>query len=135
MPSKRRSLLDSFALIVFFKRERGFEKVKSLLQRARSSRAPLLMNEINIGEFYYSLARDWSLDQAESALRRLRTLPVEPVHNSYADVLEAARIKACFPLSYGDAFVVATAVRHNALVVTGDREFRAVEDLVKIDWL
>ncbi len=32
MPAKRRSLLDSFALLAFPNKERGFEKVKSLLR-------------------------------------------------------------------------------------------------------
>ncbi len=49
--------------------------------------------------------------------------------------LEAAKIKADFPMAYADAFAVATAVRENATVVTGDPEFAMVEHLVKIDWL
>ena len=135
MPEKRRSLLDSFALLAFLNRERGFEKVRTLLRTAESSAEPLLMNEINIGEVYYITAKDRSMEQAEEFLHRLETLPIQPVSNSFADVLEAARIKARFPISYADAFAVATAMRMNAVVVTGDREFQAVPHLVTIDWL
>jgi ribonuclease VapC len=49
--------------------------------------------------------------------------------------LEAARIKARFPISYADAFAVATAIRMGAAILTADTEFRAVEHLVPIDWL
>jgi ribonuclease VapC len=50
-------------------------------------------------------------------------------------VIEAARIKAHHPLSFADCFAVATAARENAIVVTGDPEFKAVEKLVEIEWL
>ncbi|OGB91389.1 MAG: hypothetical protein A3G35_03565 [candidate division NC10 bacterium RIFCSPLOWO2_12_FULL_66_18] len=135
MPARRRSLLDSFAMLAFLNKERGFEKVKSLLRAAEASSEPLLMNEINIGEVYYVTAKDRSVERAEEFLHRLETLPILPVSNSFADVLEAARIKARFPISYADAFVVATAVRMNAAIVTGDPEFQSVPHLVTIVWL
>jgi len=133
--ASRRSLLDSYALYAFLNKERGLEKVKDLLATARRAQEPLLMNEINIGEVYYLISRRQSQERAEHFLKHLQSLPIEAVPNSLADVLEAARIKARFPLSYADAFVVATALRTNAVVVTGDPEFEAVADLVPIDWL
>ena len=135
MPGRKRSLLDSFAMLAFLNKERGFEKVRSLLRAAETSSEPLLMNEINIGEVYYVTAKDRSVDRAEDFLHRLETLPILPVSNFFADVLEAARIKARFPISYADAFVVATAVRMNAAIVTGDPEFQVVPHLVTIVWL
>jgi ribonuclease VapC len=128
-------LLDSFALLAFLNKERGFEKVKSLLRAAEATGEPLLMNEINIGEVYYITAKDRSMEQAEEFLHRLETLPIQPVPNSFADVLEAAKIKARFPISYADAFAVATAIRMNAVIVTDDPEFRRVEPLVTVEWL
>jgi len=135
MPEKPRNLLDSYAVMALAKREPGFEKVKTNLQHARKTGQPVLMNEINIGEVYYSLAREWSLEQADRFLSAFLLLPVERVHNSYEDILEAARIKARFRLSFADAFAVATALRSKAVILTGDREFEAVAGLVKIEWL
>jgi ribonuclease VapC len=135
MPAKRRNLLDSFALLAFLNREHGFEKVKALLRAAAASAEPVLMNEINIGEVYYVTAKARSVHQAEEFLQRLETLPIEPVSNSFAEVMEAARIKARFPISYADAFAAATAIRMNAVLVTGDPELRAVAEIVSIDWL
>jgi ribonuclease VapC len=128
-------LLDSFALLAFLNRERGFEKVKALLRSAVASGDPLLMNEINIGEVYYVTAKARSPEQAEEFLQRLETLPIQPVPNAFSDVLEAARIKARLPISYADAFAAATAIRMNAVLVTGDPELRAVAEAVTIDWL
>jgi ribonuclease VapC len=50
-------------------------------------------------------------------------------------VLEAARLKGRFLVSYADAFALATAIRMNAVIVTGDPEFRRVEHLVTVNWL
>jgi predicted nucleic acid-binding protein len=36
--------------------------------------------------------------------------------------MAAARIKARHPLAYADAFAVATAAAHNAVLLTGDPE-------------
>jgi uncharacterized protein len=128
-------LLDSFALLAFLKRESGFEGVSNLLRSARARREPLLMNEVNIGEVYYSLAKSRSTARAEAFLQRLHTLPIRPVSNTLAQVLDAARLKARFPISYADAFAVATAQRENATLVTGDRELHTIEHLIPILWI
>jgi len=48
---------------------------------------------------------------------------------------EAAKIKGRYPLSYADTFAVATALRKDAAIITGDPEFKQVESLVSIEWL
>ena len=50
----------------------------------------------------------------------------------------AATIKARYPISYADAFAVATAIRHDAPLVTGDPELRATpanEKALKLEWI
>jgi uncharacterized protein len=122
-------------MLAFLNKESGFEKVRSLLREALRSNEPLLMNEINIGEVYYITAKDRSPELAEDFLNRLETLAVQTVANSFAHVLEAARLKARFPIAYADAFAAATAIRMNAVIVTGDPEFRRIEHLVTVNWL
>ena len=50
-------------------------------------------------------------------------------------IVESANIKAKHPISYADAFIVATAQRENVIIITGDPEFKSVERMVEIDWL
>ena len=50
-------------------------------------------------------------------------------------VLAAARIKAQFPVSYADCFALATAIRYEAPIVTGDPEFKRFERQVPIQWV
>ena len=57
------------------------------------------MNEINVGEVFYIIAKTRSLERAEDFLHRLETLLITPVSNTFTDVLEAARVKAQFPRS------------------------------------
>lgn len=132
---KKPSVLDSFALIVFLGKESGFEKVRDLLHDAATSGQPLLMNVINIGEVYYLTAKERSLGKAEEFLHCLETLPIQALSNTFAQVLDAARLKAQFPVSYADAFAVATAIREQARLVTGDPELRSVAHLVEMHWL
>jgi predicted nucleic acid-binding protein len=135
MLEKKRRLLDSFALIAFLGKEKGFEKVKRLLEAASAEGEPMLMNEINVGEVFYITARQRSPGQAEEFLERLPVLPIRLVPNPFPTVIEAARIKSKFPVSYADAFAAATARLEGAAVVTGDPEFARLRHLVEIDWL
>ena len=135
MPEKQRSLLDSYAILALLNDEPGAQVVADLLRAGARDGDRVLMNEINVGEVYYIVAKHRSVREAERVLRYLETLPLEIVSNGYAEVINAARVKARFPLSYADAFAVATATRLGACVVTGDSEFAAAEDTVDIVWL
>lgn len=130
---RRKKLLDTYALLVYLKKEDKFEKVKDLLS---SKDVLLLMNEINIGETFYILTRERGIEKAEYFISTiLPTLPITHKANTFEDVLEAARIKADYPLSYADCFAIQTAVKEKASLVTGDPEFKKVEKIVNIDWL
>ncbi|MBI2263933.1 MAG: type II toxin-antitoxin system VapC family toxin [Armatimonadetes bacterium] len=132
---KRIIVLDTFALLSFFHKERGWQKVEAVLRQAGQDQAPALLSIINLGEFYYILRRKVGEAKAAEALDLLGYLPVNvcPVDQTF--VLEAARIKATRKISYADAFCVNLAVMQKGEVVTGDPEFREVEDLVRIEWL
>ena len=49
--------------------------------------------------------------------------------------LIAGRIKAFHRLSYAHAFAVATAIDLDTTLLTGDSEFKSVEDKVRVEWL
>jgi uncharacterized protein len=131
--SKQRKVLDSFALLAYLKMEGNFAKVKTMLASADSA---ILMNEINIGEVYYILARERGSDKADYFVTAiLPSLPITAVGNTLQQALDAARIKASHSLSFADCFATATAVREKATVVTGDPEFEMVAHLVEIEWV
>ncbi len=130
---KKKRLLDSFALLAYLKKENNWQRVKDLLS---SDEHPVLMNDVNVGETYYILARERSMEQADAFLNViLPSLPIIVRSNSFEHVIEASKIKARHPLSFADCFAAATALREKAVIVTGDPEFRQVRNLVEIEWL
>ena len=133
---KKKRLLDSYALLAYLNKEDGFEKVRNVLANAQESGLPVLMNELNVGETYYILYRKRGQGQAEYFLDTiLAGLPISMISNDFNAVVSASKIKAQHALSFADCFAVATAQRENAVILTGDPEFKIVENLVKIDWL
>lgn len=129
-------LLDSYALLAYLNNEAGFEMVRNLLNMAQDSGKFILMNEINVGETYYILFRERGSKKSEYFLDTiLKSLPIAMIQNNFQLVIEAARIKAEYPLSFADCFAVTTARRERASVITGDQEFKKVEHLVDIEWI
>ncbi len=130
---KRKSLIDSYALLAYLKQENNYRKVENLLS---SKETQPLMNDINIGETFYILARERGLDKAEYFINAiLPNLPIIKIGNAFSEVMQAAKIKAQYPISYADCFAVATAIREKAVIITGDPDFKHVEKIVEIDWL
>jgi predicted nucleic acid-binding protein len=128
-------LLDSYAVLALLNDEPGAEAVAEILREAARDGETVLINEINVGEIYYIVAKARSESAAERVLQMLETLPLEFVGNAFVDVMTAARIKARHPISYADAFAVDTALRYGARIVTGDREFESVTELVSVEWI
>jgi ribonuclease VapC len=94
-------------------------RVLELLEQERP-----LMSWINLGEVAYVLERRAGAARAAETIARLRgRLKLDSP--SPERVLEAAALKASHAVSYGDAFAVATAKAHGAVLLTGDPEILA----------
>lgn len=132
---KTRIVLDTFALLAFFNKEKGWEKVRKVIQTCQSSNLKAIFNVINLGELFYITNRRSGKSKSEELLKIIEYMPIEIFQVNHVFVLEAAAIKAENKLSYADAFCVNTALQNKGTVLTGDPEFKAVQDIVKIDWL
>ena len=132
---KNTVVLDAFAMLAYLQKERGSDRVRELLSAGQEN-GRVLMNSINIGEVYYILARERSAQEAELFLDLIiPALNIRIELNNLQDVMAAARIKASHAISYADAFAAATAQKHEAVLVTGDPDFKLVEKLIDIEWL
>jgi len=130
-----RYVLDSFALLVFLQGETGMARVKGVLNAAEREECRVYVSWINLGEVLYITERGRGLQRARETLARLQALPIIMLEVTPQAVLEAAHIKATCRLSYADAFAVVAAQGKKAIVLTGDPEFKSVEQLVKVEWL
>lgn len=129
------TVLDSFALIAFFRAEAGHDIVAALLERAGERDMPVHMTEVNYAEVKYMIIRKDGAEHWDAIARELPTLPIEfhSITRELADI--AANYKARCRLSLADAFAAALAKVKKAELVTGDQEFKAVEGDIKIHWL
>jgi len=128
-------VLDSFALIAYFRDEPGAETVEHLLVAAGKKDAPLHMTDVNYAEVKYSIVKRDGARAWQEAAQILAGLPIEfhPTTRAMADT--AADFKARFHLSLADAFAAALAKETTAELLTGDPEFKALEKEIKIAWL
>jgi len=128
-------VLDSYALLAYLQDESVGSRIEKLLEDAGKGKCRLFLSLINLGEILYIVERRGGIAKAQDALALIRQLPVEvPLVNEQM-VFTAAHIKANHAISYADAFVVATAIQEDAVVVTADPEFQSVETVVQVDWL
>lgn len=128
-------LFDSFALLRFFYQEPGAEKVRDLLNNALKDDVPRLISAINVGELIYIVQRRSGEQAKLQMLVKLKNLDLTILPCPNELIFRAAELKARFAMSYADAFAVVSAIEHGATLVTGDPEFRKVEDLVEIIWV
>jgi predicted nucleic acid-binding protein len=135
MPEPASFLFDSFALLAYLQDEPGASRIEKLLEDAGKEKCRVFMSLINVGELLYITERRGGIVKAQDALALIRQLPIEIVPVEEQLVFAAAHIKANYPLSYADAFVVAVAMEKSASIITGDPEFQSVEALITIEWL
>ena len=71
------AVLDSHALLAFFRGEAGAVHVKELLHKAASADRPLQMTEVNYAEVKYVLIKKDGPEQWSQAADILTSLPIE----------------------------------------------------------
>ncbi len=108
--------LDSWAVLRWLE---GVEPAASRVDALLGKRP--LMSWINVSEVFYVTIRSVGRQIADDVVSDLRHFAdldaVTP-----ARVLEAGAIKAAYPMALADAFAVATALAHEAVLLTGDPE-------------
>lgn len=128
-------VLDTHAVLAYLNQEPAGGAVREKLAEAAAQSCRLLMSAMTMCEACYLIERRKGLGDVEAFLALVEDLPLEVADIDRASVLGAARIKAGYLMSLGDAFVAALALDRGATVVTGDKEFRRTEGLVPVMWL
>jgi PIN domain nuclease of toxin-antitoxin system len=131
----RRSVLDSYAVLAFLFKEKGHEKVVSVLEKAAESDKPLLIVAPNWAEVRYQVERKVGTEAWHRTREKLLGLPIEVVPADQELAEQAGGIKAHWKMSLADCFAAALAMARKADLYTGDPEFRAVVKEVSVVWL
>lgn len=128
-------VLDSYAVLALLQKEPGAEEVVERLEQAQEGTVLLLMTWVNLGEVLYTVERRRGSGNLPEVLGLLEASALRFVDVDRELTLTAAKIKANHRLAYADAFAAALAIREDARLMTGDPEFRQLEDQVAIHWL
>ena len=133
------TVLDSWAVIGWLQGEEpARSKVREILERAAlRGDDTVSMSMINIGEVFYLIAKRRGAALAERFLSDLPTMPIQSLVPDRRLILDAARLKSRFSISYADAFAVETARRQRATLVTGDPELLALsrQEPIELLWV
>jgi predicted nucleic acid-binding protein len=113
-------VLDSWAAMAVLHREPSAARVLELLRDDQA-----VMSWINVGEVAYVQERRLGIARSRELVDALVGATRAELPDSEL-VLAAAHWKAQGGLSYADAFAAATAVRHDADLLTGDEELLAL---------
>jgi ribonuclease VapC len=121
-------VLDSYAMLAFFRNEEGAEKVSQLLYDASNDKYELYMTCINAGEVFYMTYRKENAAKADIAWKALQQFPIHIIDADMEFTLAAAKLKSRYSISYADAFAAALTIKRKATLITGDKEFDSVID-------
>lgn len=122
-------VLDSFALLAYFRNEKGAGEVEGYLNDAAAGKCVLFITNINIGEVYYMSYRKDGAATAEIIWKLMQQFPIAVIEADVAFTYKAATIKAPYKISYADAFAAALTMEQKATLVTGDPEFDSLNGL------
>jgi predicted nucleic acid-binding protein len=128
-------VLDSYSLIAYFEGEAGTDKMIEIFRLARDSGRLLLLSVVNWGEIFYITLREAGRERAEHVTHLISSLPIQIISADLDLTKQAAEFKATRKMSYADCFAAALAKLRKAELVTGDKEFKQIENEVKIQWL
>lgn len=128
-------VFDSYAIICHFKKEKGHEEVSEELSEIAIGNKEGFISLINVGEVYYIIHRTYNLKIAEESVRVIHQMPVHIETPDLELTISSARLKATHKMSYADAFAAALTMKKKATLITGDKEFKALEKEIKIKFI
>lgn len=124
-------VLDTSALLTLQLNEPGSDAVEEILHQGEKQRAFVLTSLISWTEIYYITAQRVGKERALETLAQLKCLPLERVEPDEDQMVLAGDLKADYPLSLADAYVAATAIQKNAILIHKDPEFESLGNRVQ----
>ncbi len=131
-------LIDACALIAYLNNEKGGDVVQRILREAALGKSLICMHKINFLEAYYDHKRNPAAPKKDF-YEIIDGYPIRLVDNLDKGIFnQIVFLKSNFRISLADSFVLATAITHNATIITSDHhEMDVVEKsgLIKFLWI
>ena len=119
-------LVDSWAWIEYFKGTHLAAKAKEIIESSQK----ILLSTINASEIYHFLLKNKPAEAEKLINFVLSSSFVIPLDTGLA--LKAAKIKHSQKIGLADAIVIATAEENNAMILTGDDDFKDIKNVIYI---
>jgi predicted nucleic acid-binding protein len=115
-------LFDACALLAFFNKETGWERVRDLLGKAETGEINVFVNAINLYEACYKKLRKDGQQVARDVYNTVLDSAISIIDVFESDDIfhEAARFKAGYTLSLADSIALGTASCLGCTLVTSD---------------
>lgn len=127
-------VIDAQPLVAFIKREVHWQRVSDAISASSRGEISLRLTSVNAGEVVLASERVLGSFVGHRVLEAVQHwTQVESTDLELA--ARAAWFKLRGGISYADCFAAALAHRDGIPLITGDPEFRRVEDVVRIAWL
>ncbi len=122
-------VLDSRALIAFFRNEEGADKVDKILTSAALLECEIIMHNVSVAEFYYDSIYFSSKEDADLLMEKLLSFPIDFIQAVEIDLIkQVGYFKTTYKVSFADCFVLGTARLYKSTIVTSDHhEFNVIE--------
>jgi predicted nucleic acid-binding protein len=129
-------VLDSSAVIRYIDGEAGADRVNAILKMCASRKAEVRISAVQWGEVAGNLRKRLGATHEIRILSSLLPSESEIVHASSDRAVRAAALKVDRKIAYADAFAVDLAMdSSDHVLVTADYDFKAVDDLARIEFL
>jgi ribonuclease VapC len=125
------SVLDSYAVISYLQQQEGYEEVAAVFEECVTKDREAFMCIVNWGEVIYQALRRGGETRAKLAEDSIRALPIQLVELT----LQATHLKAFNKMSFADCYAAALAMKRKCELLAGDKEFKQVEDKIKVRWI
>ena len=119
-------VLDTSAIFTYTKDEAGSDILEDIFDSAKRRKSLIYLSFITLTELYYVSWQEKGEEIARELMVLVESLPMERVDSTGPLALLAGRIKANYRLSVADAFIGATAIHKQAVLVHKDPEFEAL---------
>ena len=122
-------VLDAYGFICWLLEEANYKTVENYLVNHE-----VFMSAINFGEVYYRLIKKGLEKEAENLWENKNSFPIKFIEPTWKRIKLACELKGNYAISYADAFCIGLAQELKAPIITGDPEFKSVQN-IELIWI
>jgi predicted nucleic acid-binding protein len=128
--------MDASVVLRFVDKEAGAERVRAVYRACAGGEAEAFISAVQWGEIAAVQRKRFGAQEQERTLQSLLQIDLRVVSASAERAVRAAEIKEDRKIAYADAFAIELAMDSpDHVLVTADYDFKAVEDLARIEFL